>query len=75
MLERLGAKRLILVGFATNICVLYTANDAHMRGFDVTVPSDCVAANSPELTKQALEHMRLVSRAQVAPSASITFEP
>ncbi len=73
LLRGLGTERLILVGFAANICVLYTADDAHMRGFDVSVPSDCVAANSPELTQRALEHMRLVSRAHVAPSEQLSF--
>lgn len=65
LLDRLGSQTLIIVGFATNICVLYTANDAHMRGYDVIVPGDCTAANSPELTQQALDQMRLVSGADV----------
>lgn len=71
LLENLGARRLILVGFAANICVLFTANDAHMRGYEVWVPSDCVASNSPELTRQALEHMRLVSSAHIEASSDI----
>lgn len=75
LLESLEVERLVLVGFAANICVLYTADDAHMRGFDVTVASDCVASNSVELTSQALDHMRLVSRAHVAPSAEVAFRP
>lgn len=73
LLDSLGARSLILVGFAANICVLFTANDAHMRGYDVWVPADCVASNSPELTKQALEQMRLVSSARVEPSTDIDF--
>lgn len=73
LLESLNIRRLILVGFATNICVLFTANDAHMRGYETLVASDCTASNTPELTRQALEHMRLVSRATIVPAAEITL--
>lgn len=71
LLEQLGAEQLIVVGFATNICVLYTANDAHMRGYQVIVPADCTASNSPQLTAQALEQMRLVSRTETTESRAI----
>ncbi|MFN3466203.1 MAG: cysteine hydrolase family protein [Candidatus Brocadiales bacterium] len=43
VLKRLGVKHLILTGVVTNICILYTAVDAYMRGYDVIVPEDCVA--------------------------------
>ena len=55
LLERLEAERLILVGFAADICVLYTANDAYMRGFKVAVPSDCVASETKREFRFALE--------------------
>jgi nicotinamidase-related amidase len=71
LLQQLDSKRLIVVGFATNICVLYTAADAHMRGFEVVVPSDCTASNTPELTAQALQQMKLVSEASVEPSTEL----
>ena len=68
LLQNLRVQRLVLVGFATNICVLFTASDAHMRGYRVSVASDCTASNSQALTDQALEHMRLVSSATIARS-------
>ncbi len=74
LLERLKVETLVLVGFATNICVLYTASDAHMRGYDVIVPSDCTASNTPELTQQALEHMRVVSGARIVEARSLRFD-
>lgn len=74
LLESLSAKKLILVGFAANICVLFTAHDAHMRGYEVWVPSDCVASNSPELTRGALAHVSLVSSARTAPSTELDFD-
>lgn len=73
LLERLGVRTLVLVGFATNICVLYTASDAHMRGYGVVVPRDCTASNSQELTDQALEQMRMVTGARVSDSLELDF--
>lgn len=43
-LKELGVRRLILTGVVTNICILYTAVDAYMRGYEVSVPEDCVTA-------------------------------
>lgn len=57
LLRFLQADTLILTGFAADICVLYTANDAYMRDFSLVVPSDCVASESPAGTRQALEHI------------------
>lgn len=74
LLQRLSARTLVIVGFATNICVLYTAHDAHMRGYDVVVPADCTASNSEALTAQALEQLRIVTRARVDDSTELDFE-
>lgn len=71
LLERLQVRKLVLVGFATNICLLYTASDAHMRSYEVIVPSDCTASNAPLLTSQALEQMRLATAARVVQSLDI----
>lgn len=43
-LNELGVEKVRLVGVCTNICVLYTAADAAMRGFDVDVVDDATAA-------------------------------
>jgi nicotinamidase-related amidase len=71
LLERLQVRTLVLVGFATNICVLYTASDAHMRGYGVVVPRDCTASNAQELTDQALEQMRMVTNAGTSDSLEL----
>ena len=63
LLARVKARTLVITGFATNICVLFTANDAHMRGYEVVVPADCTASNTEALTRYALEQMRAVSGA------------
>ena len=74
LLEYLGAKTLILTGLATDICVLFTANDAYMRDFNLVVPSDCVAANRPEENEHALEMMGRLLKADVRPSEEIDLE-
>jgi nicotinamidase-related amidase len=74
LLEYLGARALILTGMAANICVLFTANDAYMRDFHLTVPADCVASNTEEENRYALEQMREVLKADTSPSDEIRVE-
>jgi nicotinamidase-related amidase len=38
LLQSLGAKKLIITGFAADICVLFTANDAYMRDYEIIIP-------------------------------------
>ena len=74
LLDYLQAKVLILTGIAGNNCVLFTANDAYMRDFRLFVPSDCVASNSEEDNRHALEQMRLILKADVRPSTTLDLE-
>lgn len=60
LLEYLGTETLILTGIAGNICVLFTANDAHMRDFKVVVPRDCMASNTREDNDFALRQLKNV---------------
>lgn len=46
LLPQIGVSRLVLSGIATDICVLFTAADAHMRDYDPWVPRDGVAAEN-----------------------------
>lgn len=71
LLEYLQVKSLILTGIAGNICVLFTANDAYLRDFHLIVPSDCVASNTPQENRHALDQMRIVLKAQVCPAAAV----
>lgn len=73
LLEHLKCKTLILTGVTTDICILFTANDAYMRDFDLIVPSDCVAAVETKENKHALEHMQRVLKADTRPSDKINF--
>jgi nicotinamidase-related amidase len=65
LLAQLEVTTLILVGFATNICVMFTAHDAKIRNYRVVVPSDCAASNDETLTTQALTHFELVLEADI----------
>lgn len=57
VLRRNGVRELTLSGCVTNICVLYTAADAAMRGYDVTVDEAFVAGLSRKTHDFALEQM------------------
>ncbi len=74
LLEHLRCKTLILTGVATDNCILFTANDAYMRDFNLVVPSDCVAAVDAEENKHALKHIKRVLKADTRPSSKIDFE-
>jgi nicotinamidase-related amidase len=56
-LRELGVTELELAGVCTQICVLYTAADARMLNYKVTVRSDCVASFDPEAHEFALKEM------------------
>ena len=58
LLQHLGARTLIVSGLLADSCVLITAQEAHMRGYHVVVPSDCVAARTPEDHARALVQLR-----------------
>jgi nicotinamidase-related amidase len=74
LLDHLQVHTVILTGMAANICVLFTANDAYMRDFFLMVPEDCVASNTEEETRHALEEMRTVLKADIRPSTELSFE-
>lgn len=59
-LRTLGAAALRLTGCVTHICVLFTASDAVLRGYPVTVVRDGVAGLAPEDHDAALRIMQNV---------------
>jgi nicotinamidase-related amidase len=73
LLENLRIKRVILTGIAGNICVLFTANDAHMRELKVFVPADCIVSNTVPDNDHALRQIAIVMSGIVAPSTQIRF--
>jgi nicotinamidase-related amidase len=73
LLNQLNAKNLIITGVAGNICVLFSANDAYMREFNIWVPSDCIASNTIEENEYALNMMENVLGANIEESSKIAF--
>lgn len=73
LLPKLGVGRLILTGVATDICVLFTAADAHMRDYALWVPSDSVAAEDEDRQRWALAVMANSMGAETAPAAELTL--
>ena len=73
LLADLGVKELVITGVTTDICVLFTAHDAHMRDLKVAVPSDCTTAIKPAHKMQALQLLERVADADTRPSDKIRF--
>lgn len=71
LLPKLGVSRLILTGVSTDICVLFTAADAHMRDYALWIPEDAVAAEHDQRGRAALEIMRESMGAEIASTADL----
>ena len=71
LLEYLRARTLVITGLTADNCVLFTASDAYLRDFHLVIPPDCVASIEAAHTRQALEHMRRVLKADLTPSSSL----
>lgn len=74
LLPRLGVRRLILTGIAADICVLFTAADAHMREYPLWVPADAVAGEDDQRTHWALEIMEHSMGADTRPTREATLQ-
>lgn len=74
LLEHLECRTLILTGVTTDICILFTANDAYMRDFNLVIPRDCVAAVEKKDSDDALKHIKRVLKADIIASAKIDFD-
>lgn len=73
LLPKLGVDRLVLTGISADICVLFTAADAHMRDYRLWVPEDAVAAQTHERRRWALEIMKQSMGAEVRPTGRFSL--
>ncbi len=71
LLRDLKINELIVTGVTTDMCILATAIDAHMRGFTVRVPNDCCNSFQLKRHKQALDLIERNYAADVAVSTAI----
>jgi nicotinamidase-related amidase len=74
LLQHLGAEHLILTGVAADVCILFSANDAHLRDYRIIVPSDCVASNTRRETEQALRNLVKTTQTRVVVSSRLDLK-
>jgi len=60
LLQEHRIRKVIVVGLHTDMCVRHTAADAFQWGYEVIVPTDCVASFDKKDKNDALEYMRKV---------------
>jgi nicotinamidase-related amidase len=71
LLTSLDVSDLVITGISTDICVLFTAHDAYMRGFRLMVPADCTGALDDRHRDYALDLLRRVADADTRPSTEL----
>ena len=71
LIDYLHVKTVILAGFTTDICVLFTASDAYLRDLEIIVPPDCCAAAKMEHHNLALQHMSRVLHVETPSSVDL----
>ena len=74
LLKHLGAKILIITGWTGDICVLFTASDAHLRDYNLVIPSDCVVSQDPEENQRVLNFMQRVLEADITESLELDLK-
>ncbi|PFA61840.1 isochorismatase [Bacillus sp. AFS015802] len=73
LLHQLDVGNLILTGIAGDICVLYTANDAYMREYEMSIPKDCMASETDEDNESAVRIIKKTIGADMTLSGEMTF--
>jgi nicotinamidase-related amidase len=73
LLEELGVSALIVTGLSTDMCVFATAQDAYVRKYRLWIPCDCVAADTAEHEREALDQMARTLKADTRPSTDLRF--
>jgi nicotinamidase-related amidase len=71
LLVYLQTRRLIITGFSVERCVLFTANDAFLRDYELYVPRDCTAAIDDGDRDAALRILQRVLGADTTPSEQL----
>ena len=73
LLLSMGVSNIILTGVTTDICILFTAHDAYMRGYNVHIPSDASASGNPKYHLSALNFLQRVADADIRETGSVDF--
>ncbi|HEY5761278.1 MAG TPA: isochorismatase family cysteine hydrolase [Steroidobacter sp.] len=73
LLRRLRVGRLVVTGTTSHQCVLFTAMDAHVREYELAIPSDCISAPSIADTRHALYILSRALNADIGRARSIRW--
>lgn len=65
LLKHLGARTLIIAGFTGDICILFTAIDAHIRDYQLILPSDCIVSQDMNENARVLSYAARVLDADI----------
>jgi nicotinamidase-related amidase len=71
LLRHLRVTRLLVTGVASDQCIVMSAAEARMRDYEVIVPGDCVAAQTPARNALALRHLGVAHGIETMPSARV----
>ncbi|WP_121829305.1 isochorismatase family cysteine hydrolase [Streptomyces sp. S1] len=74
LLGQLGVRRVVLCGQVTEQCILYSALDARIRHFDVSLAPEAVAHIDADLADAALRMMEHNMSVRVRPLDALTFD-
>lgn len=74
LLTYLRARRLVLTGLTIERCLLFTANDAFLRDYELFVPRDCTAAIDADDQAAALRILERVLDADIGASRALNWE-
>ncbi len=72
LLDSLGAERVVLVGAATEGCVVQTAIDARELGLKATIVVDACATTDPELERTSLRYAEQVGGIRLERAGNLT---
>jgi nicotinamidase-related amidase len=66
LLTYLGVFQLVICGWTSETCILFTANDAYMRDYKIHIPKDCIASIDRRSEARALRHFSEVLKADIS---------
>jgi len=73
LLAYFGARCVVLAGFAGDLCVRFTAQDAYLRDLEIVIATDCIASEQARSNRAAIADMKKSFHARALPGARIDF--
>jgi nicotinamidase-related amidase len=74
LLQELEIERILLIGSATEGCIVQTGIDAREAGFKVTIVADACATSDPGLAEIALRYAEEVGGMRISDASSLAAE-